>query len=105
MVYLAGVRHMDIVNGWANPLENTPRLSLVLKGVRRVRPKHETTPLHHADGHGPDSPRYPGLPRRIRVQEEDAMGIMHAGLFSASSGVGNSLKHPSHPMTAASTCP
>ena len=38
-VYLAGVRHLHILNGWANPLENTPRLSLVVKGVRRVKPK------------------------------------------------------------------
>ena len=40
-VYLAGVRHLHIVNGWANPLASTPRLDLVLKGIRRMKPKQE----------------------------------------------------------------
>jgi hypothetical protein len=36
--YLAGVRHMHIVNGFANPLEGRLRLNLVLKGIRREKP-------------------------------------------------------------------
>lgn len=33
-VYLSGVRHLHIVNGWPNPPEGNQRLELVLKGIR-----------------------------------------------------------------------
>lgn len=37
--YLAGVRHLHIINGLGNPLEGKLRLELVLKGINRVKPR------------------------------------------------------------------
>eukprot|EP00732_Lithocolla_globosa_P002697 Lithocolla_globosa_v1_NODE_1862_length_2289_cov_60.952551.p1 type:complete len:318 gc:universal NODE_1862_length_2289_cov_60.952551:799-1752(+) len=33
--YLYGVRHLHIINGWPNPVETTPRLRLLLRGIKR----------------------------------------------------------------------
>lgn len=38
-LYLAGVRHLHIVNGLENPLEGKLRLQLVLKGIHRIKPQ------------------------------------------------------------------
>lgn len=38
-VYLSGVRHFHIINGWANPLDNTPRLDLVLREIKLEKPQ------------------------------------------------------------------
>ena len=37
--YLAGVRHLHIIHGLANPLANTLRLDLVCKGIQRLKPR------------------------------------------------------------------
>ena len=37
--YLAGVRHLHIINGVGNPLEGKLQLQLVLKGVHRIKPQ------------------------------------------------------------------
>ena len=37
--YLAGVRHLHVIHGLPNPLEQSLRLDLVLKGIRRIKPK------------------------------------------------------------------
>jgi len=36
--YLAGIRHYHIISGYPNPLQETPKLSLVLKGIQRTKP-------------------------------------------------------------------
>ena len=37
--YLSGIRHLHVLNGLDNPLENRLRLGLVLKGIQRVKLK------------------------------------------------------------------
>jgi hypothetical protein len=48
--YLAGIRHLHVVNGLGNPLEGKLKLQLVLKGISRVKlrpscPRLPVTPL------------------------------------------------------------
>ncbi len=43
--YLAGVRHLHVVQGAGNPLEGKRRLQLALAGVRRVKPRSGRTRL------------------------------------------------------------
>ena len=43
--YLAAVRHLHIINSLSNPLQNTPKLSLVLKGTKRYYTKGKLTRL------------------------------------------------------------
>ena len=38
--YLSGVRHLHILHGLQNPMTNTPRLDLVLKGIMHIKPHH-----------------------------------------------------------------
>ena len=37
--YLSGVHHLHITQGFPNPLENCHRLDLVLKGIKRTKPR------------------------------------------------------------------
>ncbi len=37
--YLSGVRHLHIIHGHKNPLQDSPRLHLVCKGIQRIKPK------------------------------------------------------------------
>ena len=37
--YMSAVRHLHIIHGYENPLASKPRLELVLKGIRRIKPK------------------------------------------------------------------
>lgn len=63
--YLSGVRFIHITNGLQNPLENTPRLDLVLKGIRRVKPKRT-------------NPRLPITPAVLRrLQQGLRCGTLH----------------------------
>ena len=45
--YLAGVRHMHVISGLGNPLDNKLKLNLVLKGINRVklRPSYPRLPV------------------------------------------------------------
>ena len=43
--YLAAVRHLHIINSLCNPLLNTPKLALVLKGTKRSHNKGKLTRL------------------------------------------------------------
>ena len=52
--YLSGVRHLHVIHGHANPLHNTLRLDLVLKGVLRTKQKQSR-------------PRLPVTPQILRV--------------------------------------
>lgn len=36
--YLSGIRHLHIVSGYPNPLENKQKLQLVLRGCKRLKP-------------------------------------------------------------------
>jgi len=36
--YLAGIRRYHIILGYPNPLQETPKLSLILKGIQRTKP-------------------------------------------------------------------
>ena len=48
--YLAAVRHLHVVNGFGNPLDNKLRLQLILKGINWIKP-HQCCP------HLPVTPR------------------------------------------------
>ncbi len=37
--YLAGVRHLHVISGLENPLEGKLKLALVLRGVKRIKPR------------------------------------------------------------------
>lgn len=39
--YLAGVRHLHVTQGHGNPLSNTLKLDLVLKGIHRIKPNQK----------------------------------------------------------------
>lgn len=43
--YLAAVRHLHIINNLTNPLQNTPKLALVLKGTKRYHNQSKLTRL------------------------------------------------------------
>ena len=43
--YLSAVRHLHISKGYGDPLANTPRLNLVLKGAKQLRPGAPDTRL------------------------------------------------------------
>ena len=43
--YLAGVRHLHVTRGLGNPLTNTLKLDLVLRGIHRVQPNKKTPRL------------------------------------------------------------
>ena len=43
--YLAGVRHLHVLQGLGNPLEKKLKLGLVLKGINRTRPHQNYTRL------------------------------------------------------------
>ena len=43
--YLAGIRHFHIISGYANPLDNKPKLQLALKGCKRIKPPRSCTRL------------------------------------------------------------
>ncbi len=37
--YVSGVRHLQILHGFANPLANTPRLDVVLNSMQQIKPR------------------------------------------------------------------
>ena len=71
--YLAGVRHLHIIHGFTNPLQSTPRLDLVLKGLKRVKLR-------------PGKPRLPITPAilsRIRASLSHSPGYNNTMLWAA----------------------
>ena len=46
-VHLSAVHHFHIQAGYANPLQMTPRLQLVLRGIRRSQKLPHKKPLRH----------------------------------------------------------
>ena len=44
-VYLSAVRHFHIQEGYVDPLQTTPRLQLVLRGIRRSQKTSHKRPL------------------------------------------------------------
>ena len=59
--YLAGVRHLHIVAGYSNPLQDTPRLQLALRGCKRVKPPRPS----------PRLPITPHILRKIKARLSD----------------------------------
>ena len=77
--YLAAVRHMHVVKGLPNPLEGRPRLDLVLKGIKRGKPKQR-------DGRLPVTPLIlraarKALAKRIDVDSKMMWAAMCIGFF------------------------
>ena len=46
-VYLSAVRHFHIQAGYIDPFQTTPRLQLVLCGIRRSQKTSHNRPLRH----------------------------------------------------------
>lgn len=73
--YLAGVRHLHIKNGLENPLENRPRLDLVLKGVTKAELSPAPSNTSHHAGHQAASRQPPQL------RQHHAVGCLLHGVL------------------------
>lgn len=51
--YLSAVRHLHIIHGWGNPLKDTLRLDLILRGVQRGNPSVPTHVSHDTSNPAP----------------------------------------------------